>query len=231
MSESQERFELLEKLKAEAAKLLRLPVDHQKVTLLAGLKLEHTRQLELLVGGERINPNELLAVSEAIEKLTPALPPAQIKVEIVDGVVGIYKCQHCGKQNHLEPGTYTPAPDWRDKAPKVIDGKAEEVTHAAPDSISDEKRTTSHGNAIAGPSKEASRSLPPPLNPRWSDDPPDKQYAKAVDFTAGVNGFIKHSPWHGSAPMLGAVVRRHPLPGEPDHRPAPTANGKDPRLG
>ena len=35
--------------------------------------------------------------------------PLDIKVHIVQGVTGIYKCTKCGHQNELKPGEYTPS--------------------------------------------------------------------------------------------------------------------------
>jgi len=91
---SDQRFQRLEALKAEAAETLRLPISSDKVTLLAALRLSHEVQLERLVAGTTVDPNALLSLSEAIEKLAPELPPPVISVELVEGP--IEHCPKCG---------------------------------------------------------------------------------------------------------------------------------------
>ena len=82
-----DRFERLEQLRKEAAERLRLPVEHDKVQLLAALRLNHETLVEKLVAGNSVNPDQLLALSEAIDKLTPELPPQKITVEFVEGPI------------------------------------------------------------------------------------------------------------------------------------------------
>src|SRR6516164_11472539 len=96
-----DRFERLEQLRKEAAERLRLPLDHDKTQLLAALRLNHETLVEKLVAGSAVNPEQLLALSEAIDKLTPELPPQKITVEFVEGVVGLFTCQHCHQQNRI----------------------------------------------------------------------------------------------------------------------------------
>ena len=78
-----DRFERLEQLRKEAAERLRLPLDHDKTQLLAALRLNHETLVEKLVAGSAVNPEQLLALSEAIDKLTPELPPQKITVEML----------------------------------------------------------------------------------------------------------------------------------------------------
>ena len=89
-----DRFERLEQLRKEAAERLRLPLDHDKTQLLAALRLNHETLVEKLVAGNSVNPDQLLALSEAIDKLTPELPPQKITVEFVEGP--IERCPACG---------------------------------------------------------------------------------------------------------------------------------------
>ena len=72
---SDHRVERLGALKAEAVETLRLPIDGDKVTLLAALRLAHEVQLERLVAGGAVDPATLLNLTETIDKLTPGLPP------------------------------------------------------------------------------------------------------------------------------------------------------------
>jgi hypothetical protein len=167
---SQERFDQFEELKKQAAEALRLPSDHQKVILLAGLKLEHTRQLERLVAGHSVNPADLLAVSEAISKLSPELPPPEVKVTFVEGVVGIFNCQHCGKRNELEDGTYTPPSKAEPKLGRTIEGEI--VKHA--------DATPTQSDAKPAPKAEAK---------------PEKLFEPSRDFHAGAPLRNGNEPW------------------------------------
>jgi len=114
-----DRFERLEVLRQEAADRLRLPIEHDKTQLLAALRLNHESMVERLVAGHTVNPDQLLALSEAIDKLTPELPPQKIEIEIVSGVVGLFTCQHCHQQNRIENYTEPPKKDY----PRTIDAE------------------------------------------------------------------------------------------------------------
>jgi hypothetical protein len=116
----EQRYERLEILRQQAAETLRLPPDAEKVALLAALRLSHETQVERLLAGATIDPHALLALSEAIEKLSPALPPPVITVEIVEPTDGplVPHCRRCG----WKPGDDTnmpPAPP----VPPVIDAE------------------------------------------------------------------------------------------------------------
>ena len=98
----------------------------------------------------------MLALSEAIEKLSPELPPPEIKVEIVSGVVGLFTCQHCHKQNRVENYTSQPKPDFA----RTIDAepvKADEAK-ALPSPVETKpelKHPGSIHNAVGTPARNA----------------------------------------------------------------------------
>jgi hypothetical protein len=103
------RFEALQTLTKEAAELLRLPENSERVVLLASLKLAHQVLTERLVSGGNVEANQLLGITETIGKMVPVsevLPT--VKIEFVEGVVGIYTCKHCGQRNELPDSEYTP---------------------------------------------------------------------------------------------------------------------------
>jgi hypothetical protein len=204
----------------QAAKELGLPVDSGLVQRFAVLSVAH-EAVQALVASGHINDtsiSNLLKLDEALAALRAAAPPKPVNVSI--RFVGEPEtCPQCGYHYSGEG----PMP-----VPKLIEGKVENNA-AGRIEDSEDKRTTGHGKPGAGPSVEATRKLPPPppRNPeRWSDGPADKQYAKAVNFTQGVEGYVKRSAWSGSAalfgPAGGAVKRSGGLPGEPDRRPMPS---------
>jgi hypothetical protein len=107
---SEERFEQLQTLTKEAAELLRLPENSERVVLLASLKLAHQVATERLVHGTHVDPAHLLALTETIAKMVPEAPPPAVTITIVQGCVGVYTCKHCGARNELPEGEYQPPP-------------------------------------------------------------------------------------------------------------------------
>jgi hypothetical protein len=93
------RYTRLEELKAEAAVVLGLTVDADRVVMLAALKLQHQTMLESLVAGRNTDPDALLAITRAISGLLPPPVPKipEVKVEIVDTLVGV--CSKCGHEH------------------------------------------------------------------------------------------------------------------------------------
>jgi hypothetical protein len=79
--------------------VLGLPVDADRVVMLAALKLQHQTMLENIVAGRNIDADSLLAITRAIsELLPPPLPKIpEVKIEIVDTLVGI--CSKCGHEH------------------------------------------------------------------------------------------------------------------------------------
>jgi hypothetical protein len=57
----------------------------------------------------RTDPDDLLKIDATHKQHQPERKLPQITVQFVEGVVGRYKCAHCGEENRLEAGTYTPA--------------------------------------------------------------------------------------------------------------------------
>jgi hypothetical protein len=96
---SDHRFERLEALTAEAAATLNLPINADRVVMLAALKLQHQTMLENLVAGRNVDADSLLAITRAISELLPPPVPKipEVKIEIVDTLVGI--CSKCGHEH------------------------------------------------------------------------------------------------------------------------------------
>jgi hypothetical protein len=112
------RFERLEALKAEAAGALNLPIDADRVVMLAALKLQHQTMLESLVGGRNIDADALLAITRAISELLPPPVPQipEVKIEIVDTLVGI--CGKCGHEHRpYRPPVEDPKPNAKPSPP------------------------------------------------------------------------------------------------------------------
>jgi hypothetical protein len=93
------RFERLEAFKVEAAATLDLPINADRVVMLAALKLQHQTMLENLVAGRNVDADSLLAITRAISELLPPPVPKipEVKIEIVDTLVGI--CSKCGHEH------------------------------------------------------------------------------------------------------------------------------------
>jgi hypothetical protein len=122
---SDHRFERLEALKAEAAATLNLPINADRVVMLAALKLQHQTMLENLVAGRNVDADSLLAITRAISELLPPPVPQipDVKIEIVDTLVGI--CSKCGHEQRpyqppVEGGKQTvdPSPPQPEAAPR-----------------------------------------------------------------------------------------------------------------
>src|SRR5262249_52791512 len=64
------RFARLQELTSEAASVLRLPVEHSRVSTLASLRLLHEQMLETMCAGERVDPSRLMAISKTIAELS-----------------------------------------------------------------------------------------------------------------------------------------------------------------
>jgi hypothetical protein len=116
-----DRYDKFERFRAEAAEKLRLPVDNDRVRLLAALKLNHEALLERMIRGDNVSPDHVTTLTEAIEGMLPPEVPSKINIQIVQGVVGIYTCKHCGARNELEEGSYQ-APKEKDSS-RTIDAE------------------------------------------------------------------------------------------------------------
>ena len=118
MSDS-DRFDKFETFRAEAAAKLKLSVDHDRVRLLAGLKLNFESLLERMIRGDNVPPDHVKTLSDTIqEMLPPDLPNLNLKW--VSSVVGVYDCKFCGARNELPEGDFTPPPKHQDPA-RTID--------------------------------------------------------------------------------------------------------------
>jgi hypothetical protein len=117
----EDRYKRLEVLRQQAAETLRLPLNAEKTILLSALRLSHEIEVERLLAGAKPDPGSLLALSEAIDRLTPALPPASIQIEFVEPTDGplVPHCRRCG----WKPGDDLNMPH-APPTPSTIDGEA-----------------------------------------------------------------------------------------------------------
>jgi hypothetical protein len=110
-------------LKAEAAAVLGLPVDADRVVMLAALKLQHQTMLESLVAGRNTDADALLAITRAISELLPPAGPKipEVKIEIVDTLVGI--CSKCGHEHRpYQPPVEGARPTVEPSPPRLSGG-------------------------------------------------------------------------------------------------------------
>jgi hypothetical protein len=66
---------------------------------------DEAMQSLLVVAPERVDFGKMLEVDQALAALRQELKPAAplaLKVSFVSGVVGMFKCQHCHKENRVE---------------------------------------------------------------------------------------------------------------------------------
>ena len=94
-----------------AAKELRLPVTDWRVRRYALLMVAHDQITARLAAGEGVNVEALLKLDASMQEIRSSIPDEQrtIKIGYVEGVRGIYTCQHCHQRNELAEGSYTPA--------------------------------------------------------------------------------------------------------------------------
>jgi hypothetical protein len=211
----------------QAAKQLGVTPDNDQARLVATLR-GTLEQIQIkLVAGHTVDPALVVRLTELIQAQVPAVvkPAPKVQIAFVEGVVGIFKCQHCGRENHIKdrsaPKSFEEfVPPKPTAAPVLIDSKASAAAPAT------EKAAPAHATATATntePTKSVPPLQPPKHNPRWSDGPADTQFALATDFTAGVPGYVKQTAWSGSqalfGPTGGAVKGNGKLPGDTDSRP------------
>ena len=101
---------LLDARKAAAKEFKLDPLDWRvrRYALLA-LSIENIEAA--LATGEELDTDSLSKTDAPMQQIRDTLPPEKhtVSVQFVEGCVGIYTCQHCGKRNDLEAGTYVPA--------------------------------------------------------------------------------------------------------------------------
>jgi hypothetical protein len=161
----------------EAAKELGLPLDHWITRQLATLKVAHD-DCEAAFATGTGDIDSLLKVSDAMQRLRAIVPPPpmpDVGLKIVQRVIGIYTCKHCGKRNELEEGTYTPAKSkHEDKLSRTIDLVAEKPADATAARL------------------EGGTMIPPAPKP---EPKPEKLFEPAHDFHAGAPLRNGNEPW------------------------------------
>jgi hypothetical protein len=98
----------LQQARERAAGELNLPLSDHRVDRLAKLVIaDEAMQSLLVVAPERVDFGKMLEVDQALAALRQELKPAAplaLKVSFVSGVVGMFKCQHCHKENRRGQG-------------------------------------------------------------------------------------------------------------------------------
>jgi hypothetical protein len=108
---SVEKYKRFDALKAEAADLLKLPIDADNVKLLAGLKMQHEQMLEAMCTGSRVDGGALLSITQAIAQFTPPAIP-KVELEIIDNAPPMHWCSVC---NHVRE--FIAPPPFRSRSP------------------------------------------------------------------------------------------------------------------
>ena len=90
---------------------LDIAVDSEQCEHVGTLRLARRNILARLLRNDmlRTDPADLQKIDELLRQYQPASKAPQINVRYAEAVTGTYRCTHCGEQNHLESGTYTPA--------------------------------------------------------------------------------------------------------------------------
>jgi hypothetical protein len=172
---SPEAKKLLDARKAAIEELKQIDGKNRAITDHDVMRLANCRLMVdaltlRMIAGDVVSPSE---VKQAHEMVDLALEDAGmrskcVEVKFVQGCIGIYDCQHCGKRNELTEGNYQPtgrvsnSPNSIDLLPEplhsdgraevlVIGDKAVAATPVAP--ISETKPTATPSPAIAKPER------------------------------------------------------------------------------
>jgi hypothetical protein len=108
---------------------LKLSTDDWRVKRYAVLMVAYDGYQARLAAGANISMDGLAKLDSLMQEIRSSLPPEPItvSVQLVEGCVGIYVCQHCHQRNEISGGMYTPPSPKR--PPAQIDG---EVLKPAP---------------------------------------------------------------------------------------------------
>jgi hypothetical protein len=189
----------------EVAADLEVEPDSELCTHVSTLRLMRENIQARLLRGERVDPDDVLKLDQALRQYLPERKAPSISVSFVEGVVGIYKCQHCGKQNDLKDGEYTPLKSRFDKSPQMIEGTATEVKPSpAPTDGNAAPSTAAAAKADIAKAKNTP-DVPTPVerrNTKWVGEG-DRAFMPAVNFVEGVEGWTKRPsvwPSRGNTP-------------------------------
>jgi hypothetical protein len=95
--------ERLYRARKAAAKELKLPVTDWRVRRFALLMVAHDNVTARLANGADVSVDNLLKVDAAMQEIRASMPPEPMSLDLhfVDGVTGIFNCQHCGQRNEI----------------------------------------------------------------------------------------------------------------------------------
>jgi hypothetical protein len=101
------RYNRLQELKHAVSEQFSLPIESDRVAIIATLRLHHEQLTELMLAGKVVATSDLLSTARAIGDLSPLPPPPSphVIVEYVEGP--IESCPSCGWSRNLLPSTDT----------------------------------------------------------------------------------------------------------------------------
>src|SRR5262249_41344665 len=87
------------------------PINDDDVIRLSGARMMVDALTLRMLAGEAVSPSDLKAANAMVDEALKdaGMRSHNIKVQFVEGCIGIYACVHCHKRNELQPGSYTPA--------------------------------------------------------------------------------------------------------------------------
>jgi hypothetical protein len=103
---SQARYDRLQTLKAQAAAQFELPVDSERVSIIAGLRLHQEQLQERMYAGKGVSTADLLEIAKAIVDVSPA-PQRSCEIVIVDGIFTV--SPRCGHRASSPPKAELPS--------------------------------------------------------------------------------------------------------------------------
>jgi hypothetical protein len=109
--DKQPAAERLLKAREAAAAEFKLDIDDWRTRRLAMLQAVYAQAEDMLANGRSVDISGLLSLDKAIQEVRESIKktePMSVNVTFTEGVRGIYKCKHCGQENELKEGEYTP---------------------------------------------------------------------------------------------------------------------------
>jgi hypothetical protein len=99
------KFRSFEEYAAEAGDKLGLEPTHNSCRAYASIKISLDAVIERQMLNRDVDPADHLRLIEALQRLLPQEPAREheVTIQLVERAVGIFNCQHCGKQNNVAP--------------------------------------------------------------------------------------------------------------------------------
>jgi hypothetical protein len=149
------------------------PTDDWLVEKLATLMIQ--LRLVRAKGWSANNPahtGDVIALMDqitALRKEAGNLAPTKVQISLVESVQGIYCCEKCGFENHLEPDRYTPLVDRQTEAKDPSGGRSPVTT--SPDPTMPLSATAVTAGEVSSQNVENTHSVVPKVERRSFHDP------------------------------------------------------------